>query len=393
MDNLKQYLAVLKKHHFWVLCGVLVLVASYAWWSGTTTFNAQFASQQGKLENTFRQLGTVRQETRNESFVELAQQLHGALEQQTGAAWRTLYEQQREHLTWPEGTERIGELAWDDLNIDESLLRLFADVDHGFLKQLHALPQIVDATRQETVDGKSVKRGMVDWPGGAVDTLAARYRWPSIPRPLQVRYAQEDYWVYRSVLETIAGLNASVGAQHQRNAVVKRIDELHLAQVAISAPPPNLEQFVDKTLVFEAPNKPKPPGTNADDKELKDGRYVNLEFLPISDPAQSPVKEYRLLPVRLMLTMDQRKLPDLLAACANSWLPLEVYHVRVIETGGHKQVRRPTQSGSGGSSAAAAGGIDLHPFDGKVEIRGVVYLFNTPPQTAAESADAVAAAR
>ena len=44
MEQVKVYLAVLKKHHFWLLVVVAMLLATYGWYAGTKALDAQFAS-------------------------------------------------------------------------------------------------------------------------------------------------------------------------------------------------------------------------------------------------------------------------------------------------------------------------------------------------------------
>jgi hypothetical protein len=63
-------------------------------------------------------------------------------------------------------------------------------------------------------------------------------------------------------------------------------------------------------------------------------RYVDAKAQPL--PADSPQLkgEFKMMPVRLVLVMDHRLMPRLLANCANSSMPVEVLSVNVFSMGG-----------------------------------------------------------
>ena len=42
MDQIRTALAWLKRHHFWVLSGLIALIALGCWWKGTSTFSAKY---------------------------------------------------------------------------------------------------------------------------------------------------------------------------------------------------------------------------------------------------------------------------------------------------------------------------------------------------------------
>ena len=51
MDKVKVYLKVLKKHHFWVLAAVVVIVSASVWSSATGQLEAKFKSDKSKIES------------------------------------------------------------------------------------------------------------------------------------------------------------------------------------------------------------------------------------------------------------------------------------------------------------------------------------------------------
>ncbi len=94
----------------------------------------------------------------------------------------------------------------------------------------------------------------------------------------------------------------------------------------------------------------------------------------------------------LGVTMDQRTVHELLAACGSADLMVEVTHVRVLgessgSSGGTSSSGR-TGGGLGGlgalgggtksSSTSGSSEVEEYPFDVKVEIRGMIYIYNPP---------------
>ena len=66
-------------------------------------------------------------------------------------------------------------------------------------------------------------------------------------------------------------------------------------------------------------------------------RYVDDKGqpLPASEPEYPYVKssgEFKMMPIRMSLVMDERSLPKLLVECGNSNMPIEVRRVRILKT-------------------------------------------------------------
>jgi hypothetical protein len=142
-------------------------------------------------------------------------------------------------------------------------------------------------------------------------------------------------------------------------------------------------------------------------------RYIGPDGAVIADGSTVSGGEFRMLPVRMELLMEQKAIPSVLIECANATLPIEVKRVRI----------NPTQSGAGfpatlavaapeggggfdgGRGSGFSGGFDGGRgggFDGgrggegmtmtmtpgtstvglaTVEIQGIVYIYNPPDPT------------
>jgi hypothetical protein len=155
-------------------------------------------------------------------------------------------------------------------------------------------------------------------------------------------------------------------------------------------------------------------GADADKQRLIDGRYVDnkgepLRFDPTYPYAKHPYAEFKIMPIRMDLVVDQRRLPNLLVACANSNMPIEVRRVRIAKTqggtldlgagGGGAAPRRgglemggmmpprsraaagPGRLGGEGPGGAAVEKDDTGSLDIPVEIYGIIYIYNPPDRT------------
>jgi len=100
--------------------------------------------------------------------------------------------------------------------------------------------------------------------------------------------------------------------------------------------------------------------------------------------------EYKRLPVRMALKMDQRWLPRLIAECASEPLQIEVQEVRVNppEGIGGSASGAPGSSFRGGDSGPGGGSVfpedpPIQPFPSQPEmvnviIQGTIFIFNKP---------------
>ena len=309
--------------------------------------------------------------------------------------------------------------------------------------------------------------GTVDWSNGEYEAIKAACTWPNTPSTLRVALTQEDLWVYEALLRAIRQTNqeaAKLANQRSAGPAVKRIVHLEIGGAAANAWKKSEDLVYTGTAraatAATAPDEseqpggrgmggwgnlaglvPKngPPATSATttapasggaagggvemdtlptDYLLLQSRYVDDSgnLLPAGkDPpyiVQHPFKEFKMMPIRMDLVMDQRRLPILLAACANSSMPIEVRRVRI-----HKdeaapvnlaslQAQAPSPTGPGADaqhattrhgSWGALGELGVGLGVGRrateqvesqettsndlpVEIQGIIYIYNPPDE-------------
>lgn len=205
--------------------------------------------------------------------------------------------------------------------------------------------------------------GIVEWNPQNIAAIKQRFAWRQVPTSDEIWNAQEDLWVYEALLRVIAKTNE--GATGPHNAVVKRINAIDIGPDAarylasataaasstmgsmsspMSGSPSSGEPMSSETGSSSYgsgyPGYPGYPGQSLV------GRYVDASGKPLPPGSPQPFAEFKMMPIRLDLVVDQRKIDQLLVNCANSDMPIRITRVLI----------RPTQSALGASGYGGYGG-------------------------------------
>ena len=208
------------------------------------------------------------------------------------------------------------------------------------------LDSIFESANQEV-------RGVVDWPTPEIFTIIT---WAGqSPYSGQIWLAQEEVWVYESLINVVRNVNRRMEATGPHNAPIKRIQAMLIGKNAASivGSPGILEPLGSSTGMGMGMGMDSmdPAGAGSvspgGDMSMMDGgmasgsmteedtvayltkyRYVDKEMKPLSDSDAPPFLEFNMMPVCLELIVDQRKIPDILVECANSTMPIDIKLVR-----------------------------------------------------------------
>ena len=479
MDQVKVALAVVKKYHFWILSLVVLITGATVWFMAADTLAKAFEADKGKIEAATKSLDPFNGgELPNASFKEKVDTLHEGLKVEVGDVWKELYQKQVKLFVWPDLIKAdIAKLQPGEPIPD----RLRAFYNNNIVRdEWQRVLNEIDIRRpkfdEEDQAGQNMPgmgggfggntpldlEGLVVWDEAKRLAIINRYYTEKPPSDLRVRLTQEDLWLFeKSLIPVVNAVNAN--AHDAADAAIKRIDVLDLAQWAINAA--NEREFVlykpgdgmskqggmgggmgggmDMGAMAQqmqaggagmegaaaegagnAGGDAAAAGDNAGDSALLDNRYLDDQGKPMKgDPAG--FAEFKQMFVYMKFIMNQRKVPDLLAACANVPLPIEARQVRVhvIEQssgasqpggmmgggmmgmggGGGGMMDMPGMAGGmgggmggmqpmgmagggmGGMAGMGGGGgggpslpYEPGPYDAVVELSGVIYLYNAP---------------
>lgn len=243
------------------------------------------------------------------------------------------------------------------------------------------------------------------------------------PSALQIWVTQEDLWVYETLLNVIANVNKKRGSTRPDNAAIRTILSLDVGGGA-SAPSTAMVYMPAAPggavagggygemggemggrggygmeggrggygeMGGEMGGRGGYGGYGAEgmegDPAAMDGillanRYLGDDGAPLADGAFGV--EFRQLPIKMELQIDQRYIPYLLLECANAPLPIEVKQLRINP---HQAMAGFEGQGGGYSGASSLpGGMSMDTNDPTfaiVELRGAVFVYNEPTTEAA----------
>ncbi|UUO05896.1 hypothetical protein M4951_21325 [Blastopirellula sp. J2-11] len=276
-----------------------------------------------------------------------------------------------------------------------------------------------------------VKRPVVEWDSANQQKIQSEnFDWSKRPNnrptPREVLYAQEDLWVLENLMRIIKAVNGDTTEHHL--AAIKRIEAIELGKgvatlrIQLEKPPMIAAAGEDGMMGMDGmmggmdgmdPDMMEEGMMDGMDSPYGEGGMMGGAMAPI-DPAQfryvdkdykkidaetlktamtAPTSEdYYLavakrLPVRMRITIDQRKIDKLLVECGNADLMLEVRQLRLNPTAG---------SSSGGAYGGGLGGFDGgggydemyssspgggqqkadNRYDVPIEVYGIVYIYN-----------------
>lgn len=277
---------------------------------------------------------------------------------------------------------------------------------------------------------------VVDWSQANQSQILGKFTWPGAPTTLQIVYAQEDLWVLKNIMEIINRTNDRTTERHK--AYIKKIESIQIGREATGRTgriTPILASArgmtgeagygMDGSAGMGSAGMPDGMSGESGSGETMPGsgeiygtgggapidpadmRYVDKDYKPLpaatvrSDVTTSPEQVYlavaKRMPVRLVCTIDQRKIHKLLVECGNSPLTVEVRQVRIGGNAG-KGAQGGYGGGYGGSSgfgssfeSTASPGSEgeygsmgygstrsavSQNNDVTVEIYGIVYIYN-----------------
>jgi len=530
MDNVKVFLAALKKYQFWAISGVVLITTFVCWWLATASLASQTSKRTSEIDSDFKGV-IIAHNHPNQGVIDKIGQQHDALKRSVFDAWEVLYREQKEKNPLPKVLGEDFKKQFETLKPKEELpaeyrelyqnfimghfptLLKMIDVRHSPEEKENATgragagkaglgaaarrPEGATAGRTRTNAGRvpgmpgglGVPRptgagtgrgdkaddeliGTVDWNPSDYQALEERFDWKETPSTLAVVLAQEDLWVYEALLRIIK--NTNEGATSYATASVKRIDALEIGadaakawkeaeaaifQVAQAGPVAAAGVAEGMGPAGGPPGGPGAPGSpgggmrpgmeggvggpggatafTGEDRSrqlLMESRYVDDNGKPLSYDseypyAKHPYAEFKMMPIRMNLVMDQRRLPKLLAECANSNMPILVRRIRMLKSPGAAAISlaaAPTaQQGQGGAPTPGVGGLgpgmpagapgmmmgagrptsrrgagvegiggagrmggaarqlgekdgEATPYDIPVEVHGVIYIYNPP---------------
>jgi len=433
MDKLRVVLDFVRKHHFWLLCGVAVIGSLAGWWLARSSLSDEFDKGKANINSKFSSLEQIQQNPfpPNNDWKAGIGKLTDLEREKVSTAWKAVYAEQQKVLEWPavlgdrfkqdiqrwiaannptDPTKEIIEalrLSYRNLVRDKEFERLLAIVD--------AKAQLEDDSKRTGVttpapattarapgagaataaaDDKPERKYKVIWAGESQDAVnnSLKMSEVAVPSTYEVSLKQEDLWVYGALLNIIRATNKDTTYTSR----VKHIESLAIGVEAAKLfqdgmKPGKIEiarvSNEDGSTTSSSQSNPADGATKA----IDDGRYVGRDGNPISG-TEAKSQQFKRMPVHMTLKMDQREINRLLTECANSPLPVEVRQLRINANAEAPGGSRPPASAARGNQADDASPTAPDIFDVTLDINGIIYIYNPPDPAKLGTQPAAAAA-
>jgi hypothetical protein len=323
MDQVRSALNWLKKHHFWVLSAIVLVVSLVTWYLAANDLNEQYEQSKQTIQQQFGAVNTLAQKPfhPNEVINQRQQEEIQRQSEEVAQLWGQLYKAQQEAvLKWPEALparfrRQIAKLKFGD-EIHESLRESYLNYAKNHFPEL---PKIVKALELPD-DGRSggismggrggssesfsfdleqfeesLTEGQL--PGMGVgregeqqqqqpqlldfivywqdqNKIREQLSFPTRPSSLRVWVTQEDLWVYTTLLQIIAQTNEAAGATRFSNAAVRVINSLDVGKLAAQS-----SREKGRILVREQTMGRGPMGERGYESDMGGGEFAGeLEF-------------------------------------------------------------------------------------------------------------------
>lgn len=396
MDKLRPILAKLRKHHFWLLSLMALITGLVGWYMASGRLSAAYDTNKSKIVGKFSNLDGILStpDHPNAKWTEEIGKITAKEKDYVRTAWETVYNEQKQHLTWPPELGKpfidFAEKSKPDEEFEFDLRTRYQDL---ILKtEFPRLLAIVGAKDEEASKPGASGPGAAApappraagaaqpaatpetgtdfvWESASQSDVKKSLFFPNTPTSAQLRQTQEDIWVYRSLLQIVQAMN-----DKQYVPVVKRLAVMDIGKKAGEAYQKGMGtgHIITRQPAGAAAAETPVPPPQAEAAEgvvvaPDEGRYVDATGKTLA-AGEGAKQQYKRLPVYLKLNMDQRQITKLLAECANSPLPLEVRQLRF----GAKDNRE------GGSKPATATPAAADTHEVAVELNGIIYLYNPP---------------
>ena len=432
MDQLKTTLRYLKRIHFWILCPLVALIGIAFWYLAVGKLNEQKDQNLSEISNNYNVAQSVLSLTPHPNPTVAVEMDDLILKTRTEIkeAWQNKTAQQEKVLKWPENLPpqflrtveplRPIERAVPSVDAEELILLSHRQTYRNYIEK--ELPQLAELAGARWVvgfgdnrTGGVVRRGeqentLVVWnPENQLNIRKKHFEWSGrgtggrsdgTPTTLEILYAQEDLWVLRHLMQIIDRTN--IGATTRHSAAIRKIISIDIGKAAVKSDVEVEALVVDNDGKGRkaAPVRINPETDVSSISDPAEGRYVDNNYEPLSaeilrqvmqsgevSPEQAYLAVAKRIPVRLRVSMDQRRINKLLVECANSELTVEVRQLLINKDhtagrtgpgggfgGGNS---RESFQGKGGRSQNSKGAEpDNFPFDLDVEVYGIVSIYN-----------------
>lgn len=294
-DQARPWVALLAKHHFWLLAVVMPLVLVPLLFLAKGHLTKEIEAVRTQIKGHISALQNVRQipQHPNKFWENDIDTSTMRVKRETYAEWRKFWESQRPLRVWPEslGPDFVKEVEAlkPDGKLSRNRLERYQNNVQTLVRMLPARMAVEDRMLDPSESGPSqpvfrpeaMRPGLGPagaaaevspyasiWNGENQQRIADSFTWTKAPSTARVLLAQEELWVYGVLCDTVARINKTATGPH--NAAIASVDELFVGYPAAEDNPGGAAggRIVRTALGAagagtEMPMDMPPPGTEA----------------------------------------------------------------------------------------------------------------------------------
>jgi hypothetical protein len=414
MDQLKPVLAAIKKHYFWIVMVIVLGTSLTFFYLSNSKLNSDIADRISSVDSSYSVINDVRNKVSthpNKSSEEQMEAVINVHKKDVQDAWATQYERQKVYLKWPKGVTADDALAKLDkmrpieLTVpnpmtekDDPLAGTYRERYRDYITRV--FPEIagtIGASWTASLTGPptppTITNPVVKWEEASqvklIKQIAPWYDPKKPPSTLDILYTQEDLWILSGLMNIIKSVNGD--ARENFQAAIKEIKWIRIGSTANGAAgkikdfkgpvggggpggPGGASSPYGAQGPSSAPSSPSSGGAYGGaygggaavvSLDPANNRYVTSDFKPVSSAdliskmkSRTPDAAYfavaKRVPIQMRLSIDQRKVADLIAACGNNDLVIEIKQLRY---GGEESKEGATESAMAAPGASSGGAV------------------------------------
>ncbi len=247
-----------KKYYFWPLSLIVLLLALYLWYGTVSSMDKEFTDRESALKQVNSSMSSISSTAPNEEVIQLIQKKCRSLKRDVSSAWNLLYEKQNANNTWPEITSNGKVVDFTARKVPQDGCEQYR---YRIVEEFKSLVETLDLVASNTSESGGVaaragapvtgaanpneyiteevkpqttdpsKKELVIWDEKSIDELSkSHFAWERIPKSNQILVAQEDFWLFKNIIDAIKSVNQ--GVETRNNAKLKMVKDIQITKQA-----------------------------------------------------------------------------------------------------------------------------------------------------------------
>ena len=341
MDQLKVFLRQCVKYRFWIAVGVSLLLPIIGYFVGAPAMWTATDTQEKAIKGAKTEIGKYTSPgIVNGQYQPIAAQKKEALTKDVDATWRKLFALQEPLLKWPEVVEpefrkwgRKYPNGIDPNQVQKAIIDYTIDYPN-FVSNVYKTFKPFNPE-----DGK----GIVAAPEEKMLIMPAPFTAEAPPELGAVWAEQERLWVMTALLDVVAKANDSVGAKDWDGAIIKQINVIEVGTQTAQ----DQKSMAKGVALVPADRSSRPTGDRRcrppprpPPRRRGEASTAMMAMMGSSAATKSgivyslpttPEQQFKILPVRMTVLVDQTHLPDFLVGLENSPMTIEVMETEIAK--------------------------------------------------------------